>query len=231
MLRAAGAGVTGPAHRDTGEPGQDALSLKGWRGGWVAAVADGLGSRPLSARGSRMAVQAAQACLREQGPADARCLATQVYRRWLRQRPGQHQPAQAATTLLMAACDAQGWVNTWQIGDGLIVARCAGEVRVFTPERSGFGSQTPALGVDKQWSAWHTAQFCLSQPGDLVALMTDGVADDLPLANLPGFLQTLHRQLQTRSRRQGRRWLTHELLNWATPGHSDDKTLAVIYKD
>lgn len=231
MLRAAGAGVTGPAHLDAGEPGQDALSFKGWRGGWIAAVADGLGSRPLSAQGSRMAVQAAQACLREQALGDARHLATEVYRRWLRQRPGHHQPSQAATTLLMAACDAQGRVNTWQIGDGLIVARCVGEIRVFTPERRGFGNQTQALGVDKQWSAWHTAQFCLSQPGDLVALMTDGVADDLPPATLPGFLQTLYDELRGRSRRRGKHWLTHELLNWATPGHCDDKTLAVIYKD
>lgn len=231
MLRAAGACVTGPAHLNAGEPGQDALSLKGRRGGWIAAVADGLGSRPLSAQGSRMAVQAAQACLREQGPTDPRFLATQVYRRWLRQRPGHHLPGQAATTLLMAACDAKGQVRTWQIGDGLIVARCAGEIRMFTPERSGFGNQTQALGVDKHWSAWHTAQFCLSQPGDLVALMTDGISDDLLSATLPGFLQMLHLELKTRSRRQGRRWLTHELLNWATPGHSDDKTLAVIYKD
>lgn len=236
MLRAAGVCVTGPAHLDAGELGQDALSLKGWHGGWIATVADGLGSRPLSARGSRIAVQTAQACLRECAAQasfapDARVLATELYRRWLRKRPGHDQPAQAATTLLMAACSANGQVNTWQIGDGLIVARCAGQIRVFTPERSGFGNQTQALGVDKQWSAWHTAQFCLSQSGDLVALMTDGVADDLPTATLPGFLQTLHRQLQIRSRRQGRRWLTHELLNWATPGHSDDKTLAVIYKD
>ncbi len=235
MLRAAGACVTGPAHQGAGEAGQDALSLKGWRSGWIAAVADGLGSRPLSARGSRLAVQTAQACLREQAmPAsvnpDARSLATVLYRRWLSQRPGHDLPTQAATTLLLAACDSSGKVQTWQIGDGLILAYTDGQVRVLTPERSGFGNETRALGVDRGWTAWNTAQFSLSQPGDLVALMTDGVADDLPATALPGFLRTLHRELQRRSRRQGRRWLTHEMLNWATPGHSDDKTLAVIYK-
>ena len=236
MLRAAGACVTGPAHLAACEPGQDALSLRGWRGGWIAAVADGLGSRPLSAHGSRLAVQTAQACLREQAApsfpkSDARALATDLYRRWLSQRPGHELSAQAATTLLLAACNASGKVQTWQIGDGLIVAYIGGQLRVHTPERSGFGNETCALGVDRGWSAWNTAQFSLNQPGDLLALMTDGVADDLSAPSLPGFLRTLHRELQYRSRRQGRRWLTHELLNWATPWHSDDKTLAVIYKE
>lgn len=231
MLRAMGTCVIGPAHLEAGEPGQDALSLKGWQGGWIAAVADGLGSRPLSARGSRSAVQSAQACLRAAPSTEPRLLVTTLYRRWLQQRPGYSQPAQAATTLLMAACDAQGRVSTWQIGDGLIVVRCAGELRVLTPERSGFGNQTQALGVGKRWSDWHTGQAQLQAPGDLVLLMTDGIADDVPAAHLPGFVDMLYQQLQRRSRRQGRRWLTHELEQWATPGHSDDKTLALIFKD
>jgi serine/threonine protein phosphatase PrpC len=122
-------------------------------------------------------------------------------------------------------------VQTWQIGDGMVVACLGGQVQVLTPGRTGFGNQTQALGVDKQWSAWQTAQLHLRRPGDLVLLMTDGVADDLPEAALPGFVRALHRELQHRNRRQARQWLRHELTYWATPGHSDDKTLVVIYKD
>lgn len=234
MLRAAGTCVTGPAHLDAGQLGQDALSLRGWQGGWVAAVADGLGSKPLSARGSRLAVQAAQTSLRQRvagAKSEGREMAVDIYRRWLHQRPGGAKPADAATTLLLAACDASGHVCTWQIGDGLIVVRSGGQLQVLTPERSGFGNQTQALGVGKRWSAWNTHRAHLHQPGDLVALMTDGIADDLSSSALPGFVAALHRQLCQRSRRQGRRWLTHELAHWATPGHSDDKTLAVIFKE
>src|SRR5690554_2547306 len=56
-LLAGGASVRGPAHSQEGTPNQDALCVSGCRGGWVIAVADGLGSRPLSHLGSRKAVQ------------------------------------------------------------------------------------------------------------------------------------------------------------------------------
>ena len=48
MLRAVGASVTGPGHLELGEGCQDAHSIKGWRGGWIAAVADGLATGTLS---------------------------------------------------------------------------------------------------------------------------------------------------------------------------------------
>ena len=71
----------------------------------------------------------------------------------------------------------------------------------------------------------------MREPGDLVLLMTDGVSDDLAAPSLDGFTQVIHRQIQQRSRRQARRWLTHELTHWATPLHSDDKTVAVVFRE
>jgi serine/threonine protein phosphatase PrpC len=217
MLRAAGACVTGPAHLQAFQPGQDALALRGWRGGWIVAVADGLGSRARSATGSRLAVRAAQQIARQWSPASwqelpARQCATDLYRRWL-------------------ACDAEGRARVWQLGDGMVLCRLGGRVQVITPDRPGFGNQTRALGTHRAWSDWHTASFTLREPGDLVLLMTDGVSDDLAAPSLDGFTQVVHRQIQQRSRRQGRRWLTHELTHWATPLHSDDKTVAVVFRE
>ena len=107
MLRAAGACVTGPAHLSEGEEGQDALALRGWRGGWIAAVADGLGSRTNSRTGARLAVQAAQQVARQlplQAGAwrdvPARNVATGIYRRWLATVPWAEKSS-AATTLLL----------------------------------------------------------------------------------------------------------------------------------
>lgn len=234
MLRAAGACVTGPAHAQAGEAGQDALALRGWRGGWIAAVADGLGSRQHSGIGARLAVQAAQRVAR-QWPRDAwldlpaRECVTQMYRQWLAAVPWADRGC-AATTLIWLVCDAQGRARLWQLGDGLVLCRLGGRVQVLTPERPGFGNQTRALGIHRAWSDWHTASFALQAPGDLVMLMTDGVSDDLQAAGLEGFAATVHQQLTPRSRRQGRRWLTHELQHWATPLHADDKTMAVVFK-
>ena len=231
MLRAVGASVTGPRHLLTCQPSQDALSVRGWRGGWIAAVADGLGSKPLSGVGSRLAVQSAQAVFRE---TDAwrlpdRDVVTAIYQRWL-VRMGSPEPAAYATTLLVAACNAHGEVRYLQIGDGLIVSKSQGAVQVITPERTGFGNQTRALGVDRSWSAWTTGSVQLHRPGDFMLLVTDGVSDDIDPHRIGGFAQAVHREVAGRTRRGARAWLTHELTHWATPGHADDKTMSMIFR-
>lgn len=227
--------MTGPAHRAQGTQGQDALQLRGWRGGWIAAVADGLGSRVHSATGARLAVQVAQQVARD-WPAEswlelsAREVATDIYRRWLAAVPWADKGL-AATTLLLVACDAAGRARTWQIGDGLVLLCTQGVAQPLTPARDGFGNQTRALGMDRAWTAWHTADFALKEPGDMVLLMTDGVADDLLPDALDEFASVVRRDLACRSRRAGRRWLNHELTHWATPLHGDDKTLAAVFME
>ncbi len=235
MLCAAGACVTGPGHRSLGQECQDALALRGWQGGWIAAVADGLGSRVNSARGARLAVQAVQAIARRwtgssQAWRDipARDVATEIYRRWLSAVPWLDK-SMAATTLLVAISDAKGHTRVWQLGDGLIACLRNEQIQIITPERIGFCNETQALGVTKAWSAWHHADISLSRRGDAVLLMTDGISDDIPQEMLLGFSRTVCQELRRQSRRKGRRWLTRELTNWATPGHSDDKTLAAIF--
>jgi len=234
MLRAVGAGVTGPGHLELNEECQDAHSVRGWRGGWIAAVADGLGSRMHSARGAQVAVRSAQAEARtwerstEWRALPARDVAIRIYRRWLKAVPWADKST-AATTLLLAICDADGYTRVWQIGDGVIVGLINGQAEVLTPERSGFGNETRAMGVDTAWSAWHTRDLVLGEPGDALLLMTDGISDDIPRNLIDGFARAVRGEVTKRSRRGGRKWLQRELMHWATPGHSDDKTLAAIF--
>ena len=235
MLRATGASVTGPGHLLVGDANQDAISLRGWRGGWIAAVADGLGSRPLSGVGSRLAVKTAQQTIRalanaqEFHAAEARQIATTFYRRWLSAVPFADKSS-AACTLMLAACDVGGNTRIWQLGDGLVVCRTQGSFKVVTPERTGFGNETRALGIHRAWSDWSTADVVLRDRGDAVILMTDGVSDDIRPGALETFSETVVRRVAAKTRRTGRSWMTNELTHWSTPGHTDDKTIAVIYK-
>lgn len=236
MLRAVGASITGPGHLELGEDCQDAHSVKGWRGGWIAAVADGLGSRTHSAQGAQLAVRSAHAVARrwELSTAwralPARDVATEIYRRWLQTVPWSDKSV-AATTLLLAICDVDGYTRIWQIGDGLIVSLVNGKTEVLTPERGGFGNETRALGVDTVWSAWHSADLVLGKADDMLLLMTDGISDDIPQDLIEGFSCAVRGEFRKRSRRGARKWLQRELTQWATPGHSDDKTLAAIFVD
>ncbi|MEM5430581.1 PP2C family serine/threonine-protein phosphatase [Cupriavidus oxalaticus] len=231
MLRATGATVTGPGHRFESALNQDALRVRGERGGWFAAVADGLGSRALSHVGSRLAVRIAQRTWDADGASsDARESIRQFYQSWLRALPAA-APDAFATTLLAARCGSDGSCRVIQLGDGLVLYRAAGVFDVLSGARTGFGNETDALGVTRSFSAWRTARISLSEPGDGVMLMTDGVADDLRPECLEAFFGCLLAQARGRSRRGGRRWLERQLEAWPTALHRDDKSIALIFRD
>lgn len=230
MIHATAATVIGPSHEAQGGPNQDALRLRGSQGGWFLAVADGLGSRPLSHVGSRLAVRVAEKCLRrglfERSPREA---IQDFYRAWLTALPS-NDPSSMATTILAASVREDGRCSIVQLGDGFVLYRAGGDFGVLTGDRAGFANETAALGVTRSFGAWQHTSFVLSQPRDGVMLMTDGLADDLVPERLDGFFDRLIGVAAKRSRRNGKRWLARQLRAWPTPLHADDKTVGLIFR-
>jgi len=222
MLRAIGASVKGPAHEAAGQPNQDAVGLWRHKGGWIATVADGLGSRPLSHIGSRAACQMARKMVTSAASLEnPKSLISGIYRAWLSALP--IPPAEAATTFLLAIAEVDGRATLAQIGDGLLMYRENGKFGILTEEREGFSNQTNAMGLSKAWTDWK------SKPGDGIVLMTDGISDDLNWNALEGFFNKLFREFRGRGPMKSRQWIKAELDNWPTPNHSDDKTIAMIW--
>lgn len=229
MLRAAGTSSVGPAHLQSGQLNQDALGLWGWKTGWIAVVCDGLGSRPLSHVGSRMACLAARQVIRNGADwGNPRQVIEDIGRMWLETFP--ISPAQAATTVLIAACRANGDCFVAQLGDGLILCRSEGEFSILTPERDWFANQTRALGSSNSWLDWQMSRLQLVAPGDGIMMMTDGMSDDLRSDLLEAFFRMMQKEFRCRSRRRAKEWLQAQLKEWPTPGHSDDKTVAMIFR-
>lgn len=227
---ACGASVIGPRHLDLSEPNQDAMVLSGYRGGWIAAVADGLGSRARSELGAGNACQVARRILRAAPSSfDLPASLPLIHQQWI-ESIEPTTPRDAATTLLFSRVTSEGDFHAAQLGDGLLLVRCAGQFRRVTPDRTAYSNQTWALESTHTQDKWSTTFGRLTQPGDGVVLMTDGVADDLEQAQLAEFFGGLYQDLSTRNRRRGRRWLQSELRDWATPLHSDDKTLVAIFR-
>lgn len=227
---ACGASVIGPRHQDLGEPNQDAMTLTGCRGGWIASVADGLGSRKRSDVGARAACLVSRRILRAiPSNFDLPATLPLIYQQWV-EGIEPTSPRDAATTLLFSRVTADGEIHAAQLGDGLLLVKCDGKFRRVTPERTAYGNQTWALESTHTQDKWCTTQGRLTRPGDGIVLMTDGVADDLEPAQLAEFFDALYQDLRNRNRRRGKRWLQSELNDWATPLHSDDKTLVVIFR-
>lgn len=230
MLYAAGASVRGPSHVLNGEPNQDSLGIWGHKRGWIAVVADGLGSRPMSHVGSRSACMAARRVVRSgDSLEEPKQLMGNIYRSWLASLP--IPPSSAATTFLTAIADSTGRVVLAQLGDGLVLYRSNRSFGILTPERKGFSDQTNGLGFSRSWGDWQSSTIMLKAPGDGVMLMTDGISDDLNQDALEKFFQKMQKELSRRSSRNVKRWISAQLEQWPTPGHSDDKTIAMIWRD
>ncbi|ANI12795.1 protein phosphatase 2C domain-containing protein [Pseudomonas aeruginosa] len=226
-LLAGGASVRGPAHQLDGTPNQDALCVSGLRGGWCIAVADGLGSRPLSHLGSRKVVQLFRQLARQRQDMPRGTVAPVLRDAWLVHFGDCYRDHE--TTCLWARVDASGRGVAGQVGDGLLLVRSQGVFTALTERRQGFGNQTTTLAqADSQDGC--SVDLVLSLPGDGVLLMTDGISDDLIPEQLEPFFDAIYQRQLRCSKRRMRQWLTRELHGWSTPRHGDDKTIAGIFR-
>lgn len=228
-LAATGSSVIGPAHLTENTPNQDAVLVRGIQKGWCVSVADGLGSRPLSHIGSRYCVQSVRRLLKLNAGFNSIPLqiSQQIQQAWLSHFGDSYSAFE--TTCLWASVTPAGSGLAAQVGDGLLLIKSQGQLRVVTPLRDGFGNQTQTLSKAKDHD-WTTVEFTLAQPGDGVLLMTDGISDDLIPEHLEGFFDAIFQQLKRSNKRRCKRWLTKELKEWTTPRHGDDKSIAGIFR-
>lgn len=222
------ASVCGPGHIQDGLPNQDAVLIRRWRYSWLVVVSDGMGSRPRAKEGSyhgcRAVVEAVRQC--SFGCSDKTLIET-LYRCWL-QRLGTVLPNDAVATVLIAWGHVDGRIRLLQLGDGVVLYPLGTGYAEMTSEGNRFSNETTGLGISRRYSDWQCHQLVITEPGQGVALMTDGISDDLE--QLETFVPWLITQLHHKGLRYSRRWLCRALEAWPTPGHSDDKTLALIYR-
>jgi serine/threonine protein phosphatase PrpC len=228
-----GATARGPEHRRAGIVNQDAWTVRRFGDGVAVAVSDGLGSCLHADRGAQAAcravVEAAGFHLRH-SPAALKSMPTLVQHLWELMLSG-HSPADCSATCLLVVARHDAGAVLAQLGDGLIAA-CGtdGGVDLLLPDKSdSFANVTVGLGSDEARGQWRTVlvpedRYCA------FVLCTDGVADDLEPAAVKTFALELlshYRDYPSNARRREiRRWLRE----WPVQGHSDDKTIACIYR-
>lgn len=229
-IRLRAASVIGPAHAKAGLPNQDAVLIRQGRWGWLAVVSDGMGSRSRADIGARTLCRSAWQSVR-QLPFDCsnEVWVDTLYRRWLaRLDELQIAPNDAITTCLLAWGLPDGRFRLAQLGDGLILGDPTPSKGLTSRNISSFSNLTLGLGLSKSIEDWQFNEGRLIKPGDGLILMTDGIADDL--GNTDGLVQTLIMDMRHRGARAARAMLVRDLSNWPTARHSDDKTIALIFR-
>ncbi len=227
-----GASVVGPAHVATGKPNQDAWAAfhHVWSDGIV--VSDGLGSKPFSNFGSHAAclavVNTINAC-RGKTEISNICLSDQIKQKWL-SIIVPLEPRDCAATCLFAFRIGDRMLRLGMLGDGLAAAvKNDGSVVSLSDDKTeSFSNITAALSPNVTEKDWRW----LSVPEDeceSIILCTDGVSDDLNDTN--GFVKGFagaHCKLSSVSAARRARDI---LENWPTPKHSDDKTIACLFRE
>lgn len=232
VWRSFGTRVIGPAHIDTGSPNQDA-----WIGfhhvwGDGIAVSDGLGSKPLSDFGSRVACfavsRAVHSC-RNDLLFNQSNLADRIKTKWLA-LIAPLDPRDCAATCLLALRRNDGFITMGMLGDGLAAAvKADGSVVSLADDKTeGFSNITVALSPNVTSSDWRwlsmTEDECHS-----IMLCTDGISDDL--SDVDGFVRGFSDAYRYLSSVSAARRVREALTKWPTPKHSDDKTIACLFRE
>lgn len=230
MVKVIASSVRGPLHVRDGLPCQDAWLTVVKPDASLAVVCDGMGSRPYAREGSRIATLATRDAWRVwyQSPVGSvEDLIRLIEVTW-RLRLREIVPNTAATTCLLYAEDGHGRAALAQLGDGLIVRRCADGQVINHPSRSqGFGL-THALGTPHTLTDWSFAITEPLQSGEALMLVTDGVSEDLERSRIGDLIAWIIEDIAPQS--NAGRQLARALRNWPVPHHQDDKTLLLLWK-
>jgi len=216
--------VRGPLHISEGKPNQDSSVVRTLHNGWLAIVCDGMGSKPFSQIGSKQASRAVIDTIKASPfSIDSKDLIKSIYQRWLSYL-GKIKPNDAVTTCLFCWLSRDGELRTFQLGDGLIIV--SDEVPKSN-DSNNFGNETTGLGKSTKFSDWKIQSVNL-RSGDAVALMTDGISEDINPGMETQFMNEICNRINGKSYRQAKVWLKNELKTWATPNHTDDKSIALL---
>ena len=227
-----GASVRGPLHQREGRLNEDAWLHAAGTFGVLAVVCDGMGSKPNGRLGSQAACLAAKEAVQrwskvQDAPLSYLAHLIEIFWR-LRVHPT--EPGSAATTCLLALASESGVWVLGGVGDGLVITRTGeGQCAVINSRGAEFSNETIGLGASRGPRAWSFVQLAPTGEDRVAVLATDGVSDDLVPEKLDEFCDWLVSSFRDLS--PARRWrrLAAELRAWPTPGHLDDKTLAVVH--
>lgn len=227
-----GCTVRGPLHASEHRPNQDAWIARRYAWGGLIAVADGLGSKPLSDLGARAACRAcahaANLCCRG-GAIPGEQMARVLLERWL-YLLREHKASDCATTCLFAFLQREH-LFLGRLGDGMIAALSpdgSDDVLLVDEKEGSFANFTRSLHAGTKPGEWEFRTLPANRY-ESVLLCTDGVADDLRDEMRLGFARALTHTYADVPRNEARRELRYHLKHWPRPGHTDDKTIALMY--
>ena len=229
-----GATIIGPLHVKTGTPNQDSWMARRYKWGNVVVVSDGLGSKAHSDYGSKAACLAVfeVAKIYQNNPkASIVDVLRLMHANWL-VKIAPFSASDCSSTCLFAI-QREGLITLGRLGDGMIAVYGESEQSNFIlndNKQDSFSNFTDCLQKEFKSVQWETATI-ESARCKAVVLCTDGISDDLLPEKQMIFVQELYSAYADMESGERKRDLKRWLDEWPVPGHSDDKTIACLFKE
>ena len=228
-----GTTVIGPLHVRASIPNQDSWMARRYKWGNVVVVSDGLGSKAHSDHGSRAACLAVfEAAKSYQNNTEVNIvdILRLIHANWL-VKIAPFSPSDCSATCLFAI-QIEGIITLGRLGDGMIAAFGAAEENhliLSDNKQDSFSNYTNSLQQEFKPYQWEIATI-ESSKCKAVVLCTDGISDDLLPEKRMIFAQELYYSYADMEPEERKRDLKCWLNEWPVPGHSDDKTIACLFK-
>ncbi len=228
-----GASVIGPLHVKAKIPNQDSWKARRYKWGNVVVVSDGLGSKAHSDYGSKaacLAVFEAAKSYQNTPNANIADILRLIHANWL-VKIAPYSSTDCSTTCLFAI-QIGGVITLGRLGDGMIVAVGKSDehhIILSDKKQDSFSNYTNSLQHEFRPVQWEIATI-ESAVCYAVVLCTDGISDDLLPEKQLVFAQELYSTYADMESKERKKDLKRWLNEWPVPGHSDDKTIACLFK-
>ena len=225
-----GVSVIGSGHKKNKLPNQDAWISQVYKDGAVLAVSDGLGSKPLSDKGSKAACAAvvrAAGIIRRHPRAGLKNIPALIHSLWL-MKTEPLLPVDCGATCLFAFTRGEK-IILGRLGDGMIIA-VGEEAPVLLEDEKEFANLTYCLDDALRINKWEIKEIN-ARDYNAVIMCTDGIADDIDPEKKADFARELFMGYKSTERIKRHKEISKWLREWDVPGNLDDKTLACLYRE
>lgn len=228
-----GASVQGPGHKITNTPNQDAWRVVDAPGFTGLLVSDGVGSCEHADKGSHAVCFGAAGAIHSilKTGYDRQHFAEAIHHNYLSGLRGL-DPSSCLATCLFGVRLGDGYIHLGMLGDGLAAVLFEnGTVSSLSDDKSlAFSNIVRPLGPTVAFSDWMFMDVPENQC-KAVFLCTDGVADDFDdVQKRDAFVRDYLEYTMSRPCELAALDTVEMLANWPVPKHTDDKTIACMYR-
>ncbi|PID27391.1 MAG: hypothetical protein CR982_05455 [Candidatus Cloacimonadota bacterium] len=230
-----GASIKGPSHILNNLPNQDSFIISKSYKGVVAVVADGLGSKRHSEKGSKqacIAVLKAIKCLEKISKKNKHTKILDIFplihKYW--EKPLKRYGVKNCASTCLFTYITTKHILTARLGDGMIYLlgkQGNKDIVISDDKEESFSNTTISLASNNAFSRWDIKILRTNQTESII-LCSDGISNDIKENAWTNFVKELRKKSLKNSRKKNIKNIKEVLLQWPVKGHSDDKTIVFI---